>query len=343
MMSDAFGQKESGENGRKKTFFLARIVSLALAFVIWVYVVNVTTENYEKTFDLIDISLEGTEKLAERQNMTVFDMEEGKVRITVSGLRSDINSLTAEDFFAYIDVSELTSGGKQSCEVKVNVPNSVQVVERSPANVVCNVDVISEKTVPVKAELLSYNLMNSAYRFGDLKTEFDSVTLRGPQTVLDRIEVAKAPIELGNVSSGMEKKVKLVLENAAGDAVDSRYVSFDNEYCAVKIPVEMQKTVAVAADIRTSGVTSAKLSCENLVLKGDPTYLEKLDVVYAVITSETREGDTISVALPDGVFTAEGETVVKLTVTELVPETADSGGDTANESDAANKKAFGAA
>ena len=63
-------------------WFLSRIFCFLLALGIWIYVVNVKTQEYEKTFSLIDISVEGVEELLERNNMSVVNLEESKVNIT---------------------------------------------------------------------------------------------------------------------------------------------------------------------------------------------------------------------------------------------------------------------
>ena len=56
-------------------------------------------QDFEKTFNLIDIDIDGWEELEDRTNMSVVNLEESKVSITVKGLRSDISKLSEKTFF----------------------------------------------------------------------------------------------------------------------------------------------------------------------------------------------------------------------------------------------------
>ena len=64
---------------------IARIVCLILAFSIWLYVIDNDSDDYEKTFTLIPVEVEGSETLAELNKMSVINLEESAVSVTVRG------------------------------------------------------------------------------------------------------------------------------------------------------------------------------------------------------------------------------------------------------------------
>ena len=119
-----------------KRWFSSKVLCFLVAFGIWIYAVNVTTQDYEKTFSLIDITVEGWEELLDETNMSVVNLEESKISVTVKGLRSDISKLTPSDFSAYIDISDLQESGKHNLEVSVDLPSTVSLVSKYPESVI---------------------------------------------------------------------------------------------------------------------------------------------------------------------------------------------------------------
>ena len=89
-------QKKSS-NGEKtslpKHWFLSRILCFVVALGIWIYVVNITTQDFEKTFNLINISVDGLE--ADVVRLLVDGLIDGKIVIedgkvvSLAGLKKD--------------------------------------------------------------------------------------------------------------------------------------------------------------------------------------------------------------------------------------------------------------
>ena len=208
----------NSSNGEKislpKQWFLSRILCFIVALGIWIYVVNITTQDFEKTFNLIDIDVDGWEELEDKTNMSVVNLEESKVSITVKGLRSDISKLSENDFSAYIDVSGLTESGKHSLEVSVNLPNTVSLISRYPETVVISVDENVEREIGVEINVTEYS-MDTIYEMGEPTADITSVMVKGPSDVVERIKSAKAYINLGTVMTSTVIRTEVVLVDKA--------------------------------------------------------------------------------------------------------------------------------
>ena len=289
-------------------WFLSRIFCFLLALGIWIYVVNVKTQEYEKTFSLIDISVEGAEELLERNNMSVVNLEESKVNITVKGLRSDISALTERDFSAYIDVSRLNENGKHQLDVSVDLPDTVSLVSKYPESVTISVDENIEQEFDIDVYVTEYSI-DSIYQMGTPSPDISKVLVKGPSNVIGRIKAAKAFINLGTVMTSSVIRTEIVLVDNVGNSIDTTYLTLDNTSVTVVIPVTMEKTINLVCGflpgIDQSRYSSVLISPSTIKVKGDPKVLNELDniSIFALDGSESVVAsiDFKNILLPAGV------------------------------------------
>lgn len=312
-MNNAFKSfyEANSSNGEKtslpKHWFLSRILCFVVALGIWIYVVNITTQDFEKTFNLINIGIDGLEELEDRTNMSVVNLEESKVSITVKGLRSDIAKLSDKDFSAYIDVSELNESGKHSLVVSVNLPDTVSLISRYPETVVVSVDEKIEREIGVEINVTEYS-MDTIYEMGEPTADISTVIVKGPADVIERIKSAKAFINLGTVMTSTVIRTEVVLVDKSGNPIDATYLTIDNKSVTVTVPVTMEKEVSLLCTylpgVNASDYSSVYLSTEKVKVKGDPKLLNDLDYinVYELDGKEvSAQVDFNSVVFPSGV------------------------------------------
>lgn len=297
-------------------WFFSLIVCFLISFVIWIYVANISTQNYEKTFSLIDIRIEGSELLAERCNLSVINIEESKVSVTVSGLRADISELTADDFSAYIDVRDISEAGRHLMDVSIDLPESVSLVSRTPQSVNISVDSISETEVDVVVKFSAYS-MDLSYQLGEPITDKEKITVSGPQAILDRIDCAVAYIDLGTVTSGVVKRTEVVLVDGSENVIDSPYISFNDKSVTVTVPVTVEKNIPIKVGFELGAdendYESISLSQQLLRIKGDPGLVSQI----ADITIYKLDGKS------EGIFTVTPDSVLLPEGIELVGQTTD--------------------
>ena len=169
---------ETGRDSRGGLQIIARIVCLLLAFAIWLYVIDNDSDDYEKTFTLIAVEVEGSETLADASNMSVINLEESAVSVTVRGKRSEINALTSEDFRAYVNVGGITTADRHLVPVSVDLPAGVERINTEPSAVNIYTDVLASREVPV--EVVPRYIIDSSYTIGKIEKSADTVTVSGP-------------------------------------------------------------------------------------------------------------------------------------------------------------------
>ncbi len=328
-----FGEENFTEKKRRPFLIFPWLVCLVASFAIWLYVMNVNTEMYEKTFTLIDISVEGAETMKNNSNLSVVYVEGGKLNVTVTGLRSDIAELTADDFVAYVDLGALESAGKHACEVKLKAPSTVSVKAKEPSSISVSVDTIKSVKVPIVIEKSSYS-MSAEHYLGEVTTDIDFVNVKGPGGIVERIVGARAEIGLGAqlIQTSLTQRLALTLIDEEGKAVESPYVFVDQTSVTVNIPVLTDAIVPLkysfADGYDTSLVDKVELSSATVKISGDPQLLSRItEIIVLVIDGEVATENLVNIAdlLPEGVTVKEGSStaMIKVTFKPIVPEVPD--------------------
>ena len=302
--------KKRGKNGFcGKIMLFPRLFCLLIAFILWIYVVNISTDDYEKTFTMIDIKVEGTDELTSMSDISIYDQSEGMVSITVSGTRQDISGIETSDFIAYIDVSGIREAGRVDVPVKVSVPETVSLVSFSPSSITVYTDVKITKEVPVSVDISSYS-MASNYEFGAAVPKTGSVSVTGPAAVVGRIAEASAKVDLNSqwVTSSFVHNAGLVFLDASGAEVSSKFVTSDVTQIDIEVSVimtaELRLTYTLDTGTDASDIQSVRISPQTLKVAGDPQTVSSMTRLSVVTVGKESPSeitvDVSSLTLPSG-------------------------------------------
>ncbi|MCQ2428675.1 MAG: CdaR family protein [Clostridia bacterium] len=288
-----------------------RIVCVLLALILWIYVINITSTDAEKTINLIQIKIEGAEALKAATGFSIYDQSEAKVSITVRGKRQDIQEISENGFYAFVDVSGITTGGKHTLPVKVSIPETVSLVSTSPSSIDLFTDSNITKSVPVTVGLSSYSISDN-YSFGEIRPTVNSVLITGPATVLDRIVTAKAEVNLSSawVTSGFVHNAELSFLDKNGDTVDKGFISSDRTNIDVAVSVimkaELKLSVSYENGFDRSKVTDYTVDPTVLTVYGPPEKVSSLQKISVLTVGElTPAENTVQVSsltLPPDVY-----------------------------------------
>ncbi len=294
---------------RRSPMILSRIFCLLIAVVIWLYVVNISSGDYEKTFT-VDLSVEGVTELAQSMGMTVYDQAESRVSVVLSGKRNVISSVLEGDIRAFVDVSSIESSGRHTTAVKISAPSGVSVISYSPSSIDVMTDLITEVTVPVEIDLQKYSI-SSGYEIGAYSTDTNSVTVKGPAATLGKISKAKAVVDLGAgwITSSFRNSAELILVDADGIQINNPFLSCSVDSVDVDVSVLLRKNISLAVEYEagfdSSKIQSVSINPSTLAVKGSAEILTDISkLVILKIGTDTKADTVIKIAdldLPEGI------------------------------------------
>lgn len=230
---------------RNKIFLI--ILSFIISLTVWV---SINMGDYGETSYVVSnipITINLPEN-AEKQGLKVFNNEELKGSVTVSGNRSIIGSLTADDIQIVPEQTDLlTSAGSYSLSL---------VAKKTGASLNYTIDSVSPSTVYIKLDRnrkitqkieqnISYTIPNGYY--GTVLLSEDEVSISGPETEIKKIDkvVIKGKINKELSSSyKSEYKVKL-LDSFGEELTNTDTLSISPSTVTATVSVLQMKEVGV--------------------------------------------------------------------------------------------------
>ena len=144
--------------GKLKAMFTRNIgmklVSLVLALLVWITIINLSDPKITKTISDIPIDFRNEEVVtSENTTYVPSDSAGRKVTIRISGVRSKIEELTASDFIAYVDFNEMSSVYAVPVHVEAKEKNIAAIVEITRQSTM----MMSGKIVQMETAVVSYS------------------------------------------------------------------------------------------------------------------------------------------------------------------------------------------
>lgn len=307
------------------------VISLVAALAIWLYMTATQEEEIDVTLSGVQVVFAGEEDLQATRGLVITDVSTRTVDVTVRGTRLNIGSLAASDVQAVIDVSRFNSTSNSTQSYNLVYPDgvdasAVRVVRSSPSTISFQVTRMDDKIVPVDAAFTGS--VADGYMLGDIEYEPRSITVSGPQSVLETIDRVYVEVELMDLDATRTVEAPFTLRDADGNEIAKDGLEFDFDTVTVTIPISKVKDVPIYVNLiegagATRENTSIKLSESSITIAGDAATVDginRIEVGPVDLTSFelTYEG-TLDVVLPNGVENISGieEVDVSLEVTGL--------------------------
>lgn len=279
-----------------------KIMALLLAVGLWLYVgATQTTANYFPG----NIPLQAIN--VPSGLVPIYDTDSIRIRLTAD--QATWKRLSADSFRAILDLNGLARGTYTVPVQITTVEGGVQVVEKSPAQVLVRLEPVVEKTVAVTAKI--EGTAGEGYVPGEPDITPSQVKVRGPKAVLDELLQATVDIKLNGETSDIQKNIPFTAFDANGK--EQKQLTFEPDAAKVNVPIAKSgqaKTVGI--QIVTSGKAAGGAFPSSLVatpatveVTGPPQILKDLTTIQTSPVSIEGASATLNrpatLVLPAGV------------------------------------------
>ncbi len=301
----------------RRYHIIPKLVCVFLAFIFWIYVMEIDSPDNEDVFEDIGIKVVGSTILENERNLSVFSGYDALVDVTVKGQKSVISKYKSEDIVITVDVSEIEKSGMYTLDLYYELPSGLTFVDATIDEVTMFIDRRISANITVEPLLKSYKISTADYGLGTITCDTQLITVTGAESVIN--EVAKGVVEVNMGDQHLTQSVTtdgtIVLKNQNGENVDSRYIKLSKSNVSVNIPVYGFKDVPlrVATKYGFYNDTNSKVTVtpEKIRVKGEPSALVNIEYIDVTTIDEKKiGGDTdlnVDITLPENVFPADGE------------------------------------
>ena len=327
-----------------KSKVLTILLSVFVAFGLWLYVVTVEHTQIELTFYNIPVNWEGEDAMNER-DLRLVDRNL-TISMKLYGNRSVLNKLKSSDIIVLADLNHITEAGEKKLNYAVSFSGvqseTIEIVDR-PSSIDVQVAQWLDKTIPVVVETtgtLGVPLQNVAPGVSyvvdekNITATVKEMNISGPIEVVSQIEQAKVTVNMDQKTGDVIVQSRAVLcddnGNPVGD-VSTVYVSNDGS-TQVTVPVLAQKTVSLVLNLDYSATPllpeDVKYTINGeeeffITVKGDLQTVVSAPAQFSLATvmleneQQGFQGRKYLLTLPEGLRCDEyAELLVSMQVTE---------------------------
>lgn len=293
--------------------------SILLAFVLWLVLVINQKPTMERSFTdiAVNINLENT-FAAENKMSIIGDISQQRFTVVVRGPSYVVSSLNSSDFSLYASAASVDEPGEYNLEVAQTTGTAsaeYEILSISPPTVNINFDYIESKEFTVTANAVGAVAAEGLIAETGVVsgTEKDTITIKGPRTVINKIETVVATAEVNKTLSASETfDANIFLYDEGGKVIDQTNLTLSNDKVKVMVPISKKKTVPVKVAFTNlpEGFNQSTLNAEvdhaNVTIIGTPATIDKTNEIVlspidiTTVSSKSSSFD-VSPKLPDGV------------------------------------------
>lgn len=308
-----------------------KLVSLMLALLLWLVVVNVSKPEIT---DYRTVELEIRNQNVFEPDSKIWEVDRTAVSINYTVRLDQRSNISASDFHAYIDLKDYSITG--AVPIYVEVLNGKEAlisnVAARPSVIRVSIEDVQEKQFDLIARQLGAPA--EGYTVSNLIISPESVYATGPESSIGRISEIGVNIDVNRLSEGISGVATPVFYDANGNVISGlNDVELSASEISYTVTLHKKKSINILSSVR--GIPAAGYQYESMTVSPDSIQLSAASSVIDVMTvfelpSMDIGGATGSITktfhitdyLPAGVELAEPNGEINITVRiEKIPET----------------------
>ena len=271
--------------------FGLKVISVLIAIFIWYMVVYYNDPVLTQSFQ---VHIQVTNESYIENGKQVYRIEENYKTVTVylSGNRSTLEDITADDISVTADLTQIVDLERDP--VMVPLTASCKGIDQSNIKlsretIPISIENVASKELKLSVLMTGSGTVNNNYEVGSLTPNPSTLTVYGPESVINSIESAAVSIDIDGLSTSTDVDGKLVLydvnQNEISESTIDDDITFEGGKPNVKVHVELwKKKTDIALNVEYDGepsygyeVTNISTTPDKLTVAGTDEALAELE------------------------------------------------------------------
>lgn len=308
-----------------KNKVISILVSVALAFVFWLYVVTVVSPESNETYYNIPVALQNESILSERGLMITND--DPLVDLKLRGNRADLIELNSGNITVIANVASIETPGTHKLNYTVSYPGNISgisVTKSDPGMVELKVENKIKKSIPVVLDYGDTQVPDGLIADKEnVELDVQTIEISGPQSVVDKITRALIEIDLDKQSQTLVGKFDYLLCDDNNTPINAKLITTNAEAVNLTLKVHRVKELDLKLEIISGGgateqTSVIKIEPQKIQVSGSDVQLTDLNelVLGTINLAEIPQDQelTFPITLPEGVENQTGLVEAKVTI-----------------------------
>ena len=306
-----------------KNKLLTMLLSVAIAFGLWLYVITVVHPESEASVYGVPVVFDGAVQLNDR-DLIITSGTGATVDLRLQGNRTDLNKLDKTNITILADLSQITQPGEHTVRYSISYPSSagaIDVLNQDPQYITIQVARRVRKEVPVRVNYTGSLPDSFIADVQNAVLDHTFVSVSGPEEVVEQIEYASINVDLsGRMETIVESQRHTLCDKDGNPVEDVSAVTVNVSDIRLTVRVYQVKELPLVLKVEDSGgITSDMVTitpdCTSITVSGSRAALEGLEeIVLGTIRLGDLSEDTVQlrfeVVLPEGVTNESGVSYV---------------------------------
>ncbi len=286
-----------------KSKFGTVLLSLAIAFVLWAYVMTNISVEETITIHNVPVVTQNEGALEQRQLMLTAGMEQ-TVTLTLTGNRSELYKLSSNNVSVIVDLSRIYDPGRQDVGYTVAYPANVNTnsIEYQADKVRIPLTVEHRITRELDVVVEYQNALVEGYRKDDETRQLShsTISVTGPASVVEKMTQARITVDLAGRKTAIDEDFDFVLCDAQGEAVEVpnvNHVITNAEYVHLNVLVQRYREIKLEVEVMPGG--GATLDTSKLEFDPQTITVAGSDDAIAALEATLKNRDTLVLGTVD--------------------------------------------
>ena len=321
-----------------------KIISLILAFLLWLIVANINNPIITRSFTIQNVDLVNEAYIDNTGMVCLRDGEQTPVRVTLKGTSSVLSRINADDIRVAADLQQAVSLNTDPVMIPVTAScNGIQAqnITVSPQNISVELEekVTSEFLVTVTG---MDTKPAKGYEIGTQNAYPEKVQVTGPRSLMKKLDKVIAAVDVTGLSEDKTEAVPLIVEDKNADTLsdvamsnlrigNEGKVTVTTRLWKVRTDVALKagyhgrvaegyvvnKVTTVPETVSVAGTTDA---LEALRLNDNALWIPEESIDVEGASSDVEVKVNISQYLPSGLKLTTGTSDEVLVTVKIIPE-----------------------
>ncbi|MGN0431397.1 MAG: YbbR-like domain-containing protein [Lachnospiraceae bacterium] len=293
--------------------WLLKLFSLAVAFLLWLVVMNIDDPEEQLTVYNIPVKLVNTDILADEDMVyEILDKTDVVRSVTITAPKSVKDELSSSDIVAEADFSNLTV--TNTVEIRFySLRYNDKITSISGSNEILKLNIEEKKTKRLVLEVQTTGEVAEGYIINDVTSNQNRIEVSGPSSVISQIAEAVVQVDVTDSTSDISTNADVKLYDADGKEIATDRLSMNMTTALVKVEILDTKTVPVV-------YTAIGTPAEGYLFTGEITGTPERILIAG--TTEALQ-NVNRIVVPEDVLNITGQTgnlLQSVNIAEYLPE-----------------------
>ena len=304
------------------------LLSIVIAFGLWAYVITTVSPEWEETYYNIPVVL-NNETVLHENGLMVLEDEIPKVTLKLQGNRSDLVNLNSANITLIADLAKIYETGEQNLPYSITYPgdvpdNSIEILSKLPQYITLTIAERKTAEVPVVPQYVGSVPEGYQTDKENMVLDHQFVTVTGPASVVDRIEMAKIEVNLENQTETIRQVYSYTLCDKDGNEVTSEHIVTDVSEVNLTLKIRRYKEIQLVVNVVYGGgatETNTVIQQDLKTIQVSGTQQQLDDLGDSLSLGEIRLGEIpenttkeFEIKLPEGVENLTGKDTVSVKI-----------------------------